>query len=114
MGGPDQGLPEPPGRDERCTMVLPEWDHKGELLLPAPACKKILPGGSSGGNDPQPVVPVPAGLLDGRKETADAPGQGLDISMKDFSIHVTIGAQQDKRTIDSEVILAAANDQTLT
>ena len=27
---------------------------------------------------------------------------------------LTIGAQQDKRTIDSEVILAAANNQTLT
>ena len=38
---------------------------------------------------PQPVVPVPAGLLDGRYDAADAPGQGLDISMKDFSIHVT-------------------------
>ena len=38
---------------------------------------------------PRLVVPVPAGLFDSRGEAADASKQGLDISVKNFSIHVT-------------------------
>ena len=42
VGRTDQGLSEPPGRDECFRLVLLTWDHKAQLLLPAQAGKESL------------------------------------------------------------------------
>ena len=61
------------------------------------ACLEDLPSEAP----PQPVVPVPAGLLNSREEPTDAQGHGLDISVKGFSIHVT---EQSSMKLLAEVL----------
>jgi len=50
MGGPDQGLSEPPIWYVYCRLVRLPRHHKSELLLPAPPRKGSLPGNHSGRN----------------------------------------------------------------
>ena len=89
MGHTDQGLPEPSSWHECCQLVCLPRHHKSELLLSAPPRKEARLETIQGKMPAQQAVPVQPGLLQQQEQKGSNAQAGLDISTKEFSVHVT-------------------------